>query len=168
MDGAFHLQTLQEATGHQASLAEHWLYNDPEASGGTLVAFKSANFHSPEYWHASIVNPYSPDSKQTLEICIGRAQYTRLPPQPTETFLTIASIHFNNVVAQKPGAAIPVLQTTATICDNHQVAFIGCDLNMAAYHPDLHNIFPWILPACPSNTPPETPMWCTSSLDYNI
>ena len=144
MNGKFHVLLLQEAAGHQADIANHWLYNEPEAAGGCQVAFKSDNFHEPEWWHVSITNPYESTKahKETLEICIGRARFTRLPPEPTGPTLTVASLHLHHDIAKRKGCAEPMLQTAANIMDLYRVAFVGCDLNMAAFNPTLCNIFP--------------------------
>ena len=59
-----------------------------------------------------------------------------------------------------------MLQEAANICDAHGVAFIGCDINQAAFHPSLKGIFPWLHPVCDAGKGQDTPVWATSSLEF--
>ena len=142
LDGAFHLQTLQEAGGVTCGLSPRWHFNDPDATAGTLVAFRKDNFRDPRFLYCKITNPHNPASEHCLHLCLGTAHYTRPPPPPTPPTLTIASIHISNIIAKRP-SALPMLQTAARICNEHGAIYIGADLNQAAYHDQLHIIFPW-------------------------
>ena len=66
MNGKFHVLLLQEAGGHQGDIEDHWLFNEPGAAGGCQVAFKSDNFHDPEWFHACIKKTERDQKRQRL------------------------------------------------------------------------------------------------------